>query len=238
MAKLKELEDPKYIINFVEICSRLDPSKTNKYVPYILKLLEGYIADVRKDYEEKTLNEIKDLVADFHDLSERNQIDNKDIYSYESFEVLEKAIKEGKSKITESQIKKQETKVLYDDENYLVIRPLSIRSSRLYGASTKWCTASDRDDYITHFDRYAGDGVLVYFINKKGDTKENKFAKIAFHNETDFKEHNNITVWDVEDHNPSAGETMDLVGGVIPFNVYEAIREELYKGGQIKLIKT
>ncbi len=238
MAKLKELHDPKYVIDFVEICSKLDPSSTNKYVPYMLKLLEGYISDVRKDYEEKTLAEIKDLVADFHDLSERNQLENKDIYSYDSFETLEKAIKEGKSKITESQIKKQETKVLYDDENYLVVRPLSIRSSRLYGASTKWCTSSERDDYTSHFERYAGKGVLVYFINKKADTKANKFAKVAFHNETNFKDENNITIWDVEDHNPSAGETMDLVGGVIPFNVYESIREELYKGGEIKLIKS
>lgn len=236
MAKLKDLCDPKYVIDFVDICSKLDPTNTNKYVPYMLKLIEGYIADVRNDYEQKTLKDIKDLICDFHDLSERNQLENKDIYSYESFDSLEKAIKEGKSKATESQIKKRETKVLYDDESYLVLRPLSIRSSRMYGATTKWCTASEREDYINHFNRYAGQGVLVYFINKKGDPKADKLAKIAFHNETDFKDNNNITIWDTEDKQLVAGEIIGVIGKIIPFNIYEIIQNELYKGGKINLI--
>ena len=238
MAKLKELQSPKYTIDFVEICSKLDPTTTNKYVPYMLKLIEGYIEDVRKDYEEKTLKDIRDLVHDFDDLAERNQIENKDIYAYDSLETLEKIIKEGKSKITESQIKKSETTILYDDENYLVVRPLSVRSSRLYGATTKWCTASDRDDYSSHFTRYAGNGVLVYFINKKMDPKTNKTAKLAFHNETDFNGANNITMWDVEDKSLSAGETMGIIGKIIPYNIYELIQNELINGKKIKLITT
>ena len=237
MAKLKELKDEKYVVDFVEICGKLDPSNTNKYVPYMLKLLEGYIADIRKDYEEKTLKDIKDLIHDFHDLTERNQLENKDIYSYESFDVLEKAIKEGKSKVTESQIKKKETKVLYDDANYLVLRPLSIRSSRMYGATTKWCTASERDDYNSHFDRYAGNGVLVYFINKKEDPKQNKYGKVAFHNETDFHEKHNITIWDVEDKQLQGGEAFGIIGKVVPFNIYEIIQKEMYEGGKATLIK-
>jgi len=236
MAKLKDLQDEKYVINFVDVCSKLDPSQTNKYVPYMLKLLEGYIGAVRKDYEEKTLKDISDLVRDFHDLAERNQIVNKDIYSYESFDALEKIIKEGKSKITESQIKKTETKILYDDENYLVVRPLSVRSSRLYGATTKWCTSSDRDDFVSHFTRYAGNGVLIYFINKKTDPKKNKYAKIAFHNETDFQGKDQITLWDPEDKQLTAGECFGILGKDVPPNVYAIIQEELYHGGKITII--
>jgi hypothetical protein len=237
MAKLKELKDEKYIIDFVDICAKLDPSGTNKYVPYMLKLVENYIADVRKDYETKTLKDIKELIHDFHDLNERSQLANKDIYSYPSFEDLEAAIKEGKAKITESQVKKRETRVLHDDENYLVLRPLSIRSSRMYGATTKWCTASDRDDYTTHFNRYAGDGILVYFINKKEDPKNNKYAKIAFHNETNFKDTNKVTLWDVEDKQMDAGEVFGLVGKDIPHAMYEIIQKELYGKEKVSLIK-
>ena len=236
MARIKNLQDPKYIINFVDICSKLDPSPTNKYVPYMLKLIEGYIADVRKDYEEQTLKDIKELIHDFHDLSERNQLENKDIYSYDSFESLEKAIKEGKSKVTESQIKKKETKLLFEDENYIVIRPLSFRSSRFYGATTKWCTASDRDEYAQYYTRYAGNGVLVYFINKKSDPKTDKYAKLAFHNETDFRDKHNITIWDPEDKQLTAGEAFGVIGKSVPFNVYEIIQNELYKGGKINII--
>lgn len=237
MAKLKELKDEKYIINFVDICAKLDPSETHKYVPYMLKLIEGYIEDVRKDYESKTLKDLGDLIADFHDLNERNQLPNRDIYTYESFEDLEAVIKEGKSKITESQIKKRETKILFDDEHYLVVRPLSIRSSRLYGATTKWCTSSDRDDYATHFKRYAGEGILVYFINKKSDPKNNKYAKLAFHNETDFKDKDNITIWDPEDKQLSAGEAIKIIGKELPMSVYEVIQKELESKEKTKLIE-
>jgi hypothetical protein len=177
-------------------------------------------------------------VVDFHDLSERNQIENKDIYSYESFEVLEKTIKEGKSKVTESQIKKKETKILYEDANYLVIRPLSIRSSRLYGATTKWCTASEKDDYNVHFKRYAGDGVLVYFINKKSDPKVEKWGKLALHNETDFNEKHLITIWDTEDKQLTPGETFGVLGKTVPYDIYDIIQNELYKGGKINIINT
>ena len=77
MAKLKELQNEKYVINFVDICGELDPSKTNKYVPYMLGLLEEYINEVRLDYKNTHLKEITNLVNDFHDLAERNQIENK-----------------------------------------------------------------------------------------------------------------------------------------------------------------
>lgn len=238
MAKLKELYDEKYVINFVDICASFDPSKTNKYVPYMLKLLEGYIADVRKDYETTTLLQIKELVCDFHDLAERNQIENKDIYSYESFEVLDRIVQEGKSKITESQIKKKETNVLFENDEFLIVRPLSIRSSRLYGATTKWCTASDRHDFESHFERYAGNGILVYFINKKGDPKFDRMAKVAFHNETDFNNSSNITIWDVEDKQLSTSDMTNLIGRTIPFNVYEVIQNELYSKTKINIIKS
>jgi hypothetical protein len=237
MAKLKELRDPKYVIDFVDICAEIDPSDTHKYVPFILKLIEEYINQVKKDYHSDTFKDIKELIADFHELSERNQIQNKDIYSYESFEELENIVKEGKSKITESQIKQRETTILYDDDDCLVVRPLSVRSSRLYGSSTKWCTSSERDDYTQHFNRYAGMGVLVYYINKKKDPLKNKYAKVAFHNETDFKEKHNITLWDVEDHQLNNSEMFLVVGPEIPLNIYQIIQQELMHGKKIDLIK-
>jgi hypothetical protein len=237
MSKIKDQKDPKYVIDFVDICADIDPTKTKKYAPYMLKLIEGYIKDVREDYEKTTFKDIKELFTDFEDLCERNQLENKDIYAYETFEDVEAAVKEGRSKITESQVKKKETKVIYEDDSYIVLRPLSIRSSRFYGSTTKWCTSSDRDDYASHFVRYS-EGILVYFINKKADPKTNKFAKLAFHNETDFKEANNITVWDPEDKQLAASDMMRVAGKEIPFPVYEKIQEELYSKKKETIIKS
>lgn len=238
MAKLKDLKDPKYVIDFVDICAEIDPSGTNKYVPFMLKLIESYINDVRNDYIKDSFKDIKELVTDFNDLCERNQIQNKDIYSYESFEELESIIKEGKAKVTESQIKKRETKLLYEDDQFLVLRPLSLRSSRMYGATTKWCTSSERDDYATHFPKYAGQGILIYYINKKKDPLKDKLAKIAFHNETNFKGQNAITTWDVEDHHLTPGDMFGMIGIEMPMNVYEIIQKELLHGEKVELVKT
>ena len=73
--------------------------------------------------------------------------------------------------ITESQLKgiikevsnKKEDRVkIYQDENIVVVVPLTHRSSCKYGAHTKWCTAVPSTD--EHFNYYMQNGVLIYFI--------------------------------------------------------------------------
>jgi hypothetical protein len=73
--------------------------------------------------------------------------------------------------ITESQLKgiikevsnKKEDRVkIYQDENIVVVAPLTHRSSCKYGAYTKWCTAVPSTD--EHFNYYMQHGVLIYFI--------------------------------------------------------------------------
>jgi hypothetical protein len=89
--------------------------------------------------------------------------------------------------ITESQLKgiikevsnKKEDRVkIYQDENIVVVAPLTHRSSCKYGSHTKWCTAVPSND--EHFNYYIQHGVLIYFIIRsphKNTTKsEYKFA--------------------------------------------------------------
>ena len=63
--------------------------------------------------------------------------------------------------------KKGEKEVVkvFDSENLLVVRPTSYESSCLYGAGTKWCTASKQS--MDHFLNYSSTGGLYYIIFKK-----------------------------------------------------------------------
>ena len=60
-------------------------------------------------------------------------------------------------------LEKEVQKIVEEDE-WLVVRPLTVESSLTYGAGTKWCTASRHNK--EYFYRYSRNGVLFYVINK------------------------------------------------------------------------
>jgi hypothetical protein len=160
-----------------------------------------------------------EVIKDFEDLSQRNLLENKDIYSYESNQDIIEAVKTAKEKITRSEVKKKETEVLYEDDRWLVIFPLSTRSSNLYGKATKWCVASEDQNYGRYFKQYTENGVLVYLIDKNvkdSEARNNIFSKVAFHN--DRNKQDGITLWDVVDTQMNVSNAMkvySLVGSEI-----------------------
>ena len=85
--------------------------------------------------------------------------------------------------------KKGEKEVVkvFDSENLLVVRPTSYESSCLYGAGTKWCTASKQSS--NHYENYSHAGALYYFITR-GVDQSNRFYKVAL-----FKNDLGINQW-------------------------------------------
>ena len=78
--------------------------------------------------------------------------------------------------------------VIFDNDKYLVLKPLNIISSRKYGASTKWCTSSSNPET---FYSYSKKGVLLYIICRKNNDKW------AVYYELDSRE---LSWWDVKDN--------------------------------------
>jgi hypothetical protein len=82
---------------------------------------------------------------------------------------------------------------MYEDDEWLVLRPLTRESSVKYGAGTKWCTASTNEEY--QFYRYTRRGILIYTINKKTGQKVAAFKntdpydepELSFWNEVDTR---------------------------------------------------
>ena len=86
-----------------------------------------------------------------------------------------------KEKITRSEVKKKETEIFFEDERWLVLFPLSVRSSNLYGKSTKWCVSSEDHNYGKYFKQYTDEGVLIFVIDKTvTDELNNDFPKVPF----------------------------------------------------------
>lgn len=125
-----------------------------------------------------------------HEHHINNRLENPDISTYKSIQDLINEVKKADFKLINSE-KRTFVHTVFEDEKWLVIKPLTFESSLKYGASTKWCTASKNNPY--HFYRYTRNGNLYYLINKKDiykcamyfNTSENSKNVFELYNEED-----------------------------------------------------
>ena len=102
-------------------------------------------------------------VKDFIRYMEKNQIENKDVTSYSTIDDLRVAITLASIKELTKELEGQVVKE-YEDDKWLVVRPLTFQASSKYGATTRWCTTYQKEKQ--YFEKYWQYGILVYFINK------------------------------------------------------------------------
>jgi len=232
MARIKDLklQNPTYKIDVIDVLSSMDPTKSNKYLPFMIKCTADWVEWINNELKNETFKEMFEVIKDFEDLSQRNLLENKDIYSYESNQDIIEAVKTAKEKITRSEVKKKETEVLYEDKRWLVVFPLSTRSSNLYGKGTKWCVSSEDNNYGKYFKQYTENGSLVFVIDKsvkESEYRSNDFAKVAFHN--DRKKNDGVTLWDIKDKQMGVGNAMKVYN-MLGNDIMEIINKRLEEG--------
>ena len=105
-----------------------------------------------------------------------SNLDVKDINQYKAFSELNTAIQKYENRIRREVQTIEGADLVYEDDKFTVVAPLTTQASCYYGAGTKWCTASSADN--THFTNYMNDGKLFYFIDKTKPTSD-KFYKVA-----------------------------------------------------------
>lgn len=229
MAKLKDLktQNPEYVINLIDILAKKDPSNTNKYLPFMISQTKEWLDWFVDELEKNTFKEMFDIVKEFDELSERNLLENKDIYSYQSNQDIVDEIKLAREKVTKSEVKKKETLVLHEDDRWLVLKPLTSRSSNMYGKSTKWCVASEDHNFKKYYSDYTKEGILVFLIDKsvkEKDCRSNPYSKVAFHNY--INRDDNLTIWDSKDSQLNVPQMMKLYKSV-PSEIIDIINEEM-----------
>lgn len=158
---------------------------------HLENLIFGYLID-------SLGKENVEVLYSFEKHTKENRILNKDISAYSNWEQIRKEVSLADLKQNQKLLEKEVQKVVDNDE-WLVIRPLTFESSLTYGAGTKWCTASRQNkDY---FYRYSRNGVLCYAISKIDGEKFGLYYDI---------ENTEFSIWNAPDRR------IDSVESTIP----------------------
>lgn len=129
-------------------------------------------------FNHEDLNKFK-LFAEYN---ERGLIKQNDLTKYKSIEEIIQQLNIAELKLGSKELENEIIK-LHEDEEWLLIRPLTYLSSKKYGSNTKWCTTSiDNPEY---FLKYSKKGVLIYCINKINGYKVASFYSLN-KNEPEF----------------------------------------------------
>lgn len=148
----------------------------------------------------------------FCEYNERGLIEQSDLSRYSTFDEIIIATSIAEVKTIEKDLEKQ-IKVIYSDNEWIILRPLTYVASRKYGSSTKWCTTQEKNP--EYFIRYAG-GVLLYMINKVTGLKVACYKSID-----EFKPE--FSFWNQID------DRIDSIESGLPLFIIECIREEVHK---------
>jgi hypothetical protein len=205
------------LYHVVDIINLLDPSKTNKFTPLLIKEFKkkykpidscddvnGNIIDIIKCKcnDEITLN-ILDVVLhmvgvenvkalhEFNENLNNNKTIIKDITLLNDFGDVFEQLVLSELKYSNSSVK-DEIDTLFRNKEWVILKPLSYNSSKIYGSSTKWCTSSRVES--DSFYNYSEDGVLIYIINR---INNDKIAVHWYLNSDD--ESYEMSWWDKED---------------------------------------
>jgi hypothetical protein len=105
-------------------------------------------------------------------------------------------------------VKEMETQIIkiHEDDEWLLIRPLTYASSKKYGSNTKWCTTQETNP--EYFTKYSSKGVLIYCINKVTGYKVASFYSLD-KNDSEF------SYWNQKDTRIDSTDselTLELIG--------------------------
>jgi hypothetical protein len=151
-----------------------------------------------------------------------NKLPERDITAYKSLEDIKNVVHildlEEYTKEKSVQIHK-----VYETDEWLIIAPLSLKASQIYGSGTKWCTTQRDNTYA--FWQYTRDGFLLYIINKKTN------VKYAYHRVINFNEKKEPGQVSSEFFN-AADSRVDSIDLDMPFFLYNIIRQFVLKSNQ------
>ena len=223
MSQINQLRDnPDNNVNIVNIINELYPNVKTKYIDLLIRLINNSVKNKKyndlSQFQSIVLECIKNNIIGnnnikniekFINFNERNLVMKNDLSTYKTFNDIVNEVVDVENK---DEIKKLESEVikLHENDDWLIIKPLSHKSSAKYGYETKWCTSMEND--CSYFRVYSMEGIIIYCINK---TKRGK--KFAMYMNIKTKE---ISFWDSKDNRT------DTMVANFPDVVLEILRKE------------
>lgn len=163
------------------------------------KYLSWAVKQLSKNPDDFAAKEISSLVSAFHQFATQNRISNKDINTYKTTADLASVIQHGASKETHGDVKKarrqarsemsNETKVVVNDEKYLITIPNSWEDSCMLGVQPKskevgedgegeyWCVSNpfSKSAWDTHRQK----GGKFVFVKSKQRNENDRYHLVA-----------------------------------------------------------
>jgi hypothetical protein len=197
MSRLDTIKEqfPELNITIIDLFTKLDNTKSYKYLPVLCKLFGHRFSSEKLnqneivEYSERLSNWGFDvtkipnsqifafsMLIDFFNHSEITMFDEFKSYMERGLipnkDVTSyKNFDEISNAVSLASIKslskdlEKQIHVEFEDDKWVALRPLTFSASAKYGSGTKWCTTSKREKQ--YFERYWRNGALVYFINKE-----------------------------------------------------------------------
>lgn len=212
--KLKE-QHPELNITVIDMLARVDPTDSYKYTEFLIKELkqsikDDGIIDIALNLGIKLIgNDNVVTLNEFEQHVKANRIQNKDISQYKSFEQIKEQVRIAEEIVRQKELEKQVEK-LFEDDEYLVLIPLTKESNQTYGSKTKWCTTMDYNGY---WEKYSENYKFIFVLNKQTGEKI-AISKGIYANE-------GVKVWDQRDNDISIFDTG------LPSNIYEVVSKSL-----------
>lgn len=148
----------------------LDPTAKRNKFKYIDFICKSFV-------EGATMDEIRNKVTEFDDLSNRNLVDKekKDITKYKTFKEFSEYVDSMNNVKSKTNIEKEIKKgadIIIDNADMFIVAPRTHEASCIYGAGTKWCTTMTTN---THWQRYYySDNVTFYYITIRSEAIKKK----------------------------------------------------------------
>ena len=158
----------------IELAYEGDPSPSKKYFTWMSKIY------IERDQANSHIS-IDDLIQMIQYFDKNNhKFEKKDIYQYTYDEFIKK-YEEAIIKISKRELVLSGVDKLYEDDKYVLVRPKNKEASCKYGSNTKWCIASNTNNY---FNNYSEDNLFFFIIDKlrepiPGKKKSPNYFKIA-----------------------------------------------------------
>ncbi len=155
----------------VDVLSKNDPSGNNKYLDW---MMNQYV-------NTGSLQNVVNVVKIFHQNLQR--IKEKDINKYQSLEDLKNTVENLGQSGQEKRKKKKEvaiegSEIIYEDENFFVVRPNTEEASCYYGRNTHWCIAATKSK--NYFKSYTSQGKVFYFLRNENLPEDDAGRRLVF----------------------------------------------------------
>jgi len=184
--------------------SRVDEFKTKYGQKYsseqlnkIVELIpQKFLNWVGKSFDSVNFDENLPLLKNNLDRFEKisTNLPQTDLNEYKNIGQLMEALKNYDERAKRNFKKVEGGNVVYEDNRFFIVNPLTHDSSCYYGKGTKWCTAADSDH---QFNQYNQDGKLFYILDKTLPTNDSLY-KVAllkkFNGDTTFYDAQDETI--------------------------------------------